>query len=231
MKKTVLIATTIPEIQKRFASALQDAGNQTVSINKAVALFASLSNKALCIDLVILDFRLALPGIRTAKKIRKLDSDVPIIIFSGSINNAADVRSLSELGITRYINENCATKKIIPSLVPQLYPDNFNRRTNVRVSLGIPIALRIGDSLTAALTLNLGKGGVGVCTMNPLDVGIKVNTQFKLPASQKEIDAVSRVVWSDYRAGMGLQFEEVEMSDQSTVDEFIDKYLFKNKSD
>ena len=65
--------------------------------------------------------------------------------------------------------------------------------------------------------------------MNPFDVGIKVNAQFKLPASQKEIHAVSRVVWSDYRVGMGLLFEKVEMFDQSTVDEFIDQYLFKNK--
>ena len=81
MKKTVLIATSITEIQNRFASALQDAGNQTVSIDKAVELFASLRNKASCIDLVILDLQLALPGIRTVKKMRRLDSDVPIIIF------------------------------------------------------------------------------------------------------------------------------------------------------
>ena len=63
-----------------------------------------------------------------------------LLFFSGSINNVDEVRALSELGITRYINENCATKKIIPSLAPQLYPDSFNRRTSVRVSLGIPIA-------------------------------------------------------------------------------------------
>ena len=231
MKKTVLIATSITEIQKRFASALQDAGNQTVIIDKAAELFTSLRSKASCVNLVILDLQLALPGIRIVKKMRQLDTDVPIIIFSGSINNAAEVRELSELGITRYINENCATQKIIPSLAPQLYQNSFNRRTSVRISLGIPIALRIGGSLTAALTLNLGKGGVGVCKMDPLDVGMKVTVQFKLPASQKEINAVSRVVWSDCRVGMGLLFEEVEMSDQSNVDEFIDQHLFKNKPD
>ena len=157
--------------------------------------------------------------------------DVPIIIFSGLIDSAAEVRALSELGITRYINEHCAVPRILPSLAPQLYPDSFDRRTRVRATLGIPIALRFGDSIAAALTLNLGKGGVGVRTVSPLDAGTKVSVRFRLPASQREIAAASRVAWSDRRPGMGLQFEEVETPDQSAVDEFVDQQFFGGPPD
>ena len=45
-----------------------------------------------------------------------------------------------------------------------------------------------------------------------------------LMEAQRDVDAVSRVAWSDHRAGMGLQFEEVGMADQSAVDEFVDQH-------
>ena len=229
--KTVLIAAQTAAVRERFGAALQGAGNRAIGVDAAEGLFARLQPPAGRVDLVMIDLRLQPPGVQTVRTIRQLDADVPIIIFSGSIDSAAEVLALSELGITRYINEHCAVQQILPSLAPQLYPDSFNRRTSVRVTLGIPIALRFGDSIAAALTLNLGKGGVGVRTMSPLDAGTKVSVRFRLPASQREIDAASRVAWSDRRSGMGLQFEEVETPDQSAVDEFVDQQFFGGPPD
>ena len=77
-----------------------------------------------------------------------------------------------------------------------------------------------------ALTLNLGKGGLGVRTINPLDSGTKVAVRFRLPGSQQDVDAASRVVWYDRRSGMGLQFERVATHDQSAIDEFVDQHFF-----
>ena len=73
-----------------------------------------------------------------------------------------------------------------------------------------PVAYRFGNTIAAALTLNLSKGGVAIRTMSPLQADSKVRVRFRLPGSKRDIEAESRIAWSDRRVGMGLQFEKVE---------------------
>ncbi len=65
--------------------------------------------------------------------------------------------------------------------------------------------------------------------MSPLQAGSKVRARFRLPGSKRDIEAESRVAWSDRRMGMGLQFEKVEAGDQSAIDEFVDQHFFTNR--
>jgi uncharacterized protein (TIGR02266 family) len=118
---------------------------------------------------------------------------------------------------------------ILPSLAPHLFPDNFNRRSSPRVVLSIPVAYRLGDTITAALTLNLGKGGISVRTMNPLPAGSKVRLRFRLPGARREVEADAAVSWCDRRIGMGLYFERLDALDQQSVDEFVDGHFFVPK--
>jgi uncharacterized protein (TIGR02266 family) len=118
---------------------------------------------------------------------------------------------------------------ILPSLAPHLFPDNFNRRGSPRVVLGIPVAYRFGTTIAAALTLNLSKGGLGVRTMSPLPMGTKVRARFRLPGSKRDIEAESRVAWSDRRVGMGFQFEKMPAEDQAAIDDFVDQHFFSNR--
>jgi len=91
------------------------------------------------------------------------------------------------------------------------------------------VAYRFGNTIAAALTLNLSKGGLAIRTMSPLQQGSKVRVRFRLPGSKSDIDADSRVAWSDRRMGMGVQFEHVEPADQSAIDEFVDQHFFTNR--
>ena len=103
------------------------------------------------------------------RAIRKLDDGrLPILVFSGTISSADEVRELAALGVAGYVNEYSAVQHILPSLAPHLFPDNFNRRGGPRVVLGIPVAYRFGNTIAAALTLNLGKGGIAIRTTSPL---------------------------------------------------------------
>ena len=120
------------------------------------------------------------------------------------------MRELAALGVAGYVNEYSAVQHILPSLAPHLFPDNFNRRGSPRVVLGIPIAYRFGNTIAAALTLNLSRGGIAIRTTSPLENDAKVRIRFRLPGSKRDIDAEGRVAWSDRRHGMGLQFEKVE---------------------
>jgi Tfp pilus assembly protein PilZ len=73
-----------------------------------------------------------------------------------------------------------------------------------------------------ALTLNLGRGGLAVRTMNPLEVSTSVPIQLRLPRSSHAIEAACRVVWQDRRVGMGLQFEHMDASAQTAIDDYVD---------
>ena len=229
--KTVIVADDTAFVRDRFATALLSAGHKALTVKSAAELLARVRGDLANIDLVVLDLRLPhAGGIELVRSIRKIDGGrIPILVFSGTIATADEVRDLAALGVSGYVNEYSAVQHILPSLAPHLFPDNFNRRGSARVVLGIPIAYRFGNTIAAALTLNLSKGGVAIRTMSPLQQGSKVRVRFRLPGSKVDIEAESRIAWSDRRMGMGLQFEKVESQDQQAIDEFIDQHFFTNR--
>jgi CheY-like chemotaxis protein len=223
--RTVLIATTATAVRDRFADALCEAGHRTLEAERTSELFQLVDTGRPGVDLLLLDLRLAHgDGTSLVRRAREQYGGLPIVVFSGSVGSAGEVRELAALGITGYVNEHSNTRQILPSLAPHLFPDSFNRRSSPRVVLAIPVSYRFEAAIAGALTVNLGKGGLAVGTMSPLEVSTKVRAHFRLPSSSGEIDAESRVVWRDQRVGMGLQFERVDAGSQTAIDEYVDRY-------
>jgi len=229
--KTVVIADDTAFVRDRFRAALEQAGHQAITVRSAVELLARIRADLPRLDLVVLDLRLpSASGVDLVRSIRRLDEGrLPIVVFSGTIASAEEVRELSRLGIAGYVNEYSAAQHILPSLAPHLFPDSFNRRSSPRVVLGIPVAYRYGNTIAAALTLNLSRGGVAIRTTSPLEPGSKLRVRLRLPGAKREIDAEARVAWTDRRVGMGLQFERVDPVDQQAIDEFVDSHFFSNR--
>src|SRR5437763_8763011 len=229
--KTVVVADDTAFVRDRFRTALENAGHRAIAVKSAAELLARIRADLLAIDLIVLDLRLPhAPGIELVKSIRKMDEGkLPILIFSGTIASAEEVKELAALGVAGYVNEYSAVQHILPSLPPHLFPDNFNRRNSPRVVLGIPIQYRFGNTIAAALTLNLSHGGIAIRTTSPLDSAAKIKIRFRMPGSKKDIDAEGHVAWSDRRVGMGIQFESVEPSHQAVIDSFVDAHFFSNR--
>jgi uncharacterized protein (TIGR02266 family) len=229
--KTVIVADDTAFVRDRFATALLSAGHRALTVKSAAELLARVRADLARLDLVVLDLRLPhAGGVELVRTIRKIDGGrIPILVFSGTVASAEEVRELAALGVAGYVNEYSAVQHILPSLAPHLFPDSFNRRSSPRVVLGIPVAYRFGNTIAAALTLNLSKGGLAIRTMSPLPGGAKVRTRFRLPGSKTDTEAESRVAWSDRRIGMGLQFERVEPADQQAIDAFVDQHFFTNR--
>jgi len=229
--KTVLVADDTAFVRDRFRGALENAGHRAVAVKSATELLSKLRAELAGLDLIVLDLRLPhTPGVDLVRAIRKLDAGrLPVLIFSGTIANADEVRELAALGVAGYVNEYSAVQHILPSLAPHLFPDNFNRRGSPRVVLGIPIQYRFGNTIAAALTLNLSRSGIAIRTTSPLDAGSKIRVRFRMPGSKRDIDADGRVAWSDRRVGMGIQFERVEPGHQSLIDNFVDAHFFSNR--
>src|SRR6187431_2623112 len=223
--------TTTKTVIVAFATALLSAGHSALTAKSAAELLARVRADMGHVDLIVLDLRLPhTPGVELVRSIRKLDEGrLPILVFSGTITSAEEVRELAALGVAGYVNEYSAVQHILPSLAPHLFPDNFNRRGSPRVVLGIPIAYRFGNTIAAALTLNLSRGGIAIRTTSPLENGASVRLRFRLPGSKRDIDAEGRVAWSDRRVGMGIQFEKVDPGHQSLIDNFVDAHFFSNR--
>ena len=221
--KTVVIADDTPFVRDRFKAAIEHAGHRAFTVRSAAELLARVRADLPDIDLVVVDLRLPhAGGVELVRSIRKLDGGrLPILVFSGTITGASEVRDLANLGIAGYVNEYSASPQILPSLAPHLFPDNFNRRDSPRVTLGIPVAYRFGDTIAAAVTLNLGRGGLAIRTMSPLEPSARARVRFRLPNSRRDVDADARVAWSDRRVGMGMQFERIDAADQSAVEAFV----------
>ena len=229
--KTVVIADDTAFVRDRFRTAVEHAGHKAIVVTSAAELLARVRADLDQIDLIVVDLRLPhAPGVDLVRSIRKLDDGrLPVLVFSGTIASAEEVRELAALGVAGYINEYSAVQHILPSLAPHLFPDNFNRRVSPRVVLGIPIQYRFGNTIAAALTLNLSRGGIAIRTTSPLDSGAKIKVRFRMPGSKKDIDGEGRIAWSDRRVGMGIQFEKVEPANQTLIDQFVDAHFFSNR--
>jgi uncharacterized protein (TIGR02266 family) len=221
--KRILIAHRAQVVRDRFAVALADARHEFVMAETEPAARAAVRQAARPISLALIDLGLSNDPPAFVRAIRESGSGpLPVVVFAGTVGSAADVPALAAMQVS-YINEHAGTPLILPALAPHLFPDSFNRRMSPRMAIGVPVTYRSGDTLAGAVTLDLGKGGLAIRTMNPLPKGSSVQVRFKLPGTAMEIEAVGQVAWSDRKVGMGVQFERVAATHQRVIDEFIDK--------
>ena len=229
--KTVIVADDTAFVRDRFKSVLEGAGHRALTVSSGTELVARVKAELDKIDLIVVDLRLPqAQGVNLVRLLRRIDpAKPPIVVFSGTITNAAEVRELAALNVAGYVNEYTALQHILPSLAPHLFPGAFSRRTGPRVVLGIPIAYRFDNRVAAAVTLNISRGGVAVRTTSPLDKGTAVKTRFRLPMGKKDIDVESAVAWSDKRVGMGFEFMNLGADDQQSIGDYVDSHFFSNR--
>lgn len=229
--KTVLIADDTAFVRDRFRSALEGAGHRAMTARTCPELLAALQAGPRPIDLVVLDLKLPHSrGVELVTSVRRaLPGGPPIVVFSGTIANADEVRELSRQGVSGYVNEYAGLGHIMPALAPHLFPEHYNRRSSPRVALGVPVAYRVGNAIATSVTLNVSGGGVAIRTTNPLDVASVVRLRFRIPGARKDVDAEGRVSWSDRRVGMGLQFTSIDADAKHAIDEFVHAHFFSNR--
>ena len=229
--KMVVVADDTAFVRDRFKTALESAGHTTITVANGTELFARVKANPAGIDLIVVDLRLPQAnGVSIVRALRTIDTQrPPIVVFSGTIANSAEVRELAALNVGGYVNEYTALQHILPSLTPHLFPGEFNRRSGPRVVLGIPIAYRFGNTIAAAVTLNISRGGIAVRTTNPLESGVIVRARFRIPMSKKDIDVESKISWSNKRVGMGLEFLNIGADNQQAIADYVDSHFFSNR--
>jgi uncharacterized protein (TIGR02266 family) len=218
--KIILIAHRDSGVRDRFAAALADARHTYLTAATADAAVAAIQDSRPPISLVLVDLGLHEDPVGWARALRGNGTGVtrPVLVFAGTVQSAADARALLAVPVAGYLNEHAATAQILPALAPHLFPASFDRRLTPRLSLGVPVSYRAGQTIATAVTLNLGRGGLAIRTLSPLTPGTQVELKFRLPASATDIEARGRVVWADRKVGMGIQFERVSPADEEAID-------------
>ena len=229
--KTVLVADDTAFVRDRFQAAVEGAGHRAIVVRTGPEVIARMKESGAQVDLVLLDLRLPQGrGVELLRNLRKLEGrQPPVVVFSGTIASALEVKELGTLGVAGYINEYTSVQHIVPSLAPHLFPDDFNRRSSPRAVLGIPVAYRFGNTIAAALTLNISSGGVAIRTTSPLDPGTAIKLRFRLPSAKNDIDCEAKIAWVDRRFGMGAQFTWISQSDQAAISDFVQSHFFNNR--
>jgi uncharacterized protein (TIGR02266 family) len=228
--KTVLVADDTAFVRDRFRTAIEGAGHKAITAQTGPELLGHMREEAKDLDLIVLDLRLPQGnGVALLRAIRKIAQKAPVMVFSGTIASADEVRELDTLGVTGYVNEYIAAQHIVPALVPHLFPHRSDRRSSPRVTLGIPVSYRFGNTIAAALTLNISRGGLAIRSTNPLAVGTVVRVRFRAPGGKSEIDTDAKVSWADRRVGMGLRFTSLSENDQAQIDAYIKGHFFSNR--
>jgi uncharacterized protein (TIGR02266 family) len=221
--KTILIAHRQAAVRDRFAAALADARHEFVTAADADAAHDAAADPERPVSLALVDLGLADDGVAFIRELRQTAGrPIPVVVFAGTVETAEDVRALLDAHVAGFVNEHAATPQILPSLAPHLFPDSFNRRTSPRVKLGVPVSYKAGQTITGAITLDIGRGGLAIRTMTPLEPGTAIQIKLRVPGETAEIEASGRVAWSDRKVGMGIQFERVDAGGQAAIDAFVE---------
>ena len=221
--KTILIAHRHAAVRERFAAALADARHAFVLAGTAEDARRAAAETSAPISLALVDLGLDPTGVGLVRALREAARrPLPVAVFSGTVASATDVVELAAQHVVGYVNEHATTAQILPALAPHLFPDNFDRRTSPRVALGVPVSYRAGATIAVARALNIGKGGLAIRTMTPLEAETIVQLKFKLPGQPVDIEASGRVAWSNRKVGMGIQFETIEGDGQQAIDDLVE---------
>lgn len=224
--KTILVAHRSSAVRDRFAAACADAHHAFVLAATAAAARQAAADASRYVHLALLDLALADDGDGVAL-VRALGRAPdgrprPVVVFAGSVAAATDVQALAAARIAGYVNEFTTTAQILPALAPHLFPDSFNRRASARRSIEMPIALRAGGVVASAMTVNVGRGGVAIRTLQPIDATSIVNLTFRLPGTTEDVEAAGRVAWTDRQLLVGVQFDALPDAAERAIDALME---------
>ena len=225
--KTVVIADDTAFVRDRFRTAVEDAGHHALTVHSGTELLTLARKQVDGLDLVIVDLRLpGANGVALVEQLRTIHPSKPsIVVLSGTVADASEVRALGALGIAGYLNEYMAVQHIAPALLPHLSDNGRIPRRWPRAVLAVPVAVRVANTIATAVTLNIGPGGLAIRSAPPLAPGTAVRLRFSLPGNG-EISTDARVVWSDERLGMGLEFLGLDEAAFDAIDAFVEHNFF-----
>ena len=155
----MVVADDTAFVRDRFRAALARRVTNAAQLSTGPELLGLMRTHQDEIDLIVLDLRLPQGhGVELVREIRKISRiSPPIVVFSGTIANAKEVRELATLGVAGYVNEYTAVQHILPSLVAAPLPGHLQPALESARHARHPGGVPCRQHDPSAVTLNISQ--------------------------------------------------------------------------
>jgi uncharacterized protein (TIGR02266 family) len=107
-----------------------------------------------------------------------------------------------------------------------LVQTTVERRLSPRAPVTVRVDYSTVDSIFSEFTRNINEGGLFIESETPLGLEEQVQLHFRLPGIEAPFKVSGRVAWvretgGDGPAGMGIEFENLDESARSRIDELV----------
>lgn len=219
----VLILDDESDLTKMLQNFFENRNIEAYTFNDPILALENI--RKLKIDVVISDIRMPkINGLNFLKEIRKLHFYEPGVVFISGYPEEYDMETLLDMGAFAFLEKPVDLEKLNRLVWEYVYgirpmPDS---ESSVSICLG-------NIELNA---LQLGFGGLFLdqsqLALHPgirLEVGGRVEIQFKLPQTEESHRAVCEVLWkrsdNESKPGYGLKFVELEPKAKRLVQELV----------
>jgi DNA-binding response OmpR family regulator len=182
-------------------------------------------------DLIISETKLKdLSGIELCKRLKgeRMFSSIPFVIISidGTIKTRQDAH---KAGCADYLTKP-VTARAIHELTERHLPYD-HKRYNIRAKMYVNAVIRDNVKSEEMETLNIGEGGLYVCTQEPRKVGTTLDIGLPLPSLEHPLELKGEVIYTttDNRSsmpkGMGIKFLEMDKNTVTLLRHYMESYL------
>ena len=192
------------------------------SAQSARARFFKSKVDALIIDRDMVGSERFLESVRTAQSDNK---SVPIVLLSGS----PERHDLPVSGATFYFEKPVSVEQAVRTLSAARNLMLCGRLRYHREAIDIPISLDLGPQNKVDVQLrNLSQGGMGIRAPYPLPSGNAVKIRFRLPESERSLQAEGELAWTDKNGYAGIRFLDVPSNLRRSLQLWVEKQYFTN---
>ncbi len=182
-------------------------------------------------DLILSEAKLpGIGGIELCELVRKEPglARIPIVIVS--IDGAMEtIRRAQKAGCKDFLTKPITSRSLY-ELMEKHLPYNY-RRNNIRANMSITALVSNGSTSQKMGTLNIGEGGLYLCTEHPLPVGAKLTINLPLPGLISPLIVQGVVIYiitkheSGIPGGIGVKYTGLDENTVTLLKHYMMSYL------
>lgn len=239
--KYILIADDDSNSRVKMANILLTGGHQVNFATDEREVVERLSDKSLCIDLLILDLQSSnINGFSVLKWIKDNNrvDDPQVLLVAGTYDSGLILNQLKELGVKELLTKGMGVtpEHFFFRVNRVLFHDRNDGRSIARVLTDIPVEFSHSSRVLSGEILNISEDGVFISTEEHYEMGNILSMKFILPKDDGdiEIETEGEVMWGDESDegqkllnGVGIQFSNISAEDRTAIASFVEEEIRK----
>lgn len=226
----ILIVDDDPATCELIAEVLRTANVETFSSTDSIVAGQRLLQDRF--DAVFLDARMPAPdGLELTRRMRRfgLNQKAVIVMITGEREQSFLTRAY-EAGVTFVLFKPVDRNSLLRLLRVTQGSIDRERRKFTRVEVRCCVSVELGQEKARGTTVDVSLCGLLVQANRRFPVGSHVRVNLDFEAGKSALSCSARVVRLVDPDAMGLELEELSLSDSHTLEEFLLQQMVRSKS-